>query len=461
MLLPLVERGRMLGVLMLATSRSGRTYGEADLVAVQRLADRVSLAIQNARLYAEATRRAREEQALREAVAAVSAAFTTEGVIRSIAESALIATGAHGAFVERIDIHRRRSVVVAAAGERVPPIGAEAALDGSFAADVLARPQAVVIPDLARAERGLPGDLAATCRGCTAVVNPLLDAGEAIGTMVVLRTGAGAAFREDEVERSRAFAELAALAFRKVHLLEEAQRRREELEKLAESRAHLVRGFSHDVRNPLGAADLHLQAMAADTFGELPEAQRESVATIRRSLQRALDLMGELVGIARDEAPALTIERRPTDVRWAAEEVCEEYRAQARAKGLELRCVAVAPLPLIASDPARVRQVLGNLVSNAIKYTDRGQVVVTVEERSGAGRPGRWIATDVADTGPGIPLEQRGAIFEEFRRFAPGARPGHGVGLAIARRIAEAMGGAITVESEPGRGSTFTLWIPV
>jgi signal transduction histidine kinase len=118
---------------------------------------------------------------------------------------------------------------------------------------------------------------------------------------------------------------------------------------------------------------------------------------------------------------------------------------------------------VIESDATRVRQILGNLFSNAVKYTDEGEVRAFVELRSGDGahgKAGEWIAAAVVDTGPGIPAEKHRLLFQEFTRLDPGEKKGAGVGLAISQRIAHALGGEITAESEAGAGSTFTLWLP-
>ena len=119
-------------------------------------------------------------------------------------------------------------------------------------------------------------------------------------------------------------------------------------------------------------------------------------------------------------------------------------------------------VPPVVSDPARVRQVLANLLSNAIKYTPAGgRVTVRARTRTdGAPAPGEWIAAEVVDTGRGIPPEQQRQLFQEFTRFDSASAEGAGIGLAISQRIAEALGGRITVESQVGAGSTFTLWLP-
>ncbi|HEX6038012.1 PAS domain S-box protein [Longimicrobium sp.] len=239
----------------------------------------------------------------------------------------------------------------------------------------------------------------------------------------------------------------------------EAERRREELERVTESRTRLMRGFSHDVKNPLGAADGYAQLLEEGIFGALSEKQVDSVGRIRRSIATSLHLIHDLLELARAEAGQLEIECVATDVCRAAREVAEDFRAQAMAAGLAID--ARVPEGLRAdTDPVRLRQILANLLSNAVKYAPRGQATIGAEVRDGGPRPGQWVAVRVTDSGPGIPEEKRESIFQEFTRLDPEAQQGAGVGLAISRRIARLMGGDLTVESEVGRGSTFTLWLP-
>ncbi|WP_284351415.1 PAS domain-containing sensor histidine kinase [Roseisolibacter agri] len=240
----------------------------------------------------------------------------------------------------------------------------------------------------------------------------------------------------------------------------EAVRRREELERVTESRTRLMRGFSHDVKNPLGAADGHAQLLEEGILGELTEKQRASVRRIRRSIHTSLRLIHDLLELAQAEAGQLEVECVTTDVSAAAREVVEDFRGQATGVGLAVEC----QLPdgvLADTDPTRLRQILANLLSNAVKYAPTGTVTVETTLRpSGGPRPGPWVAASVRDTGPGIPIEKQASIFQEFTRLDPTAQPGAGIGLAISRRIAQLLGGDLTVESAAGRGATFTLWLP-
>jgi signal transduction histidine kinase len=230
---------------------------------------------------------------------------------------------------------------------------------------------------------------------------------------------------------------------------------------VTESRTRLMRGFTHDVKNPLGAADGYAQLLEDGILGELSAKQVESIGRIRRSIQTSLHLIHDLLELARAEAGQIELESVSTDVAELAREAVEDFRAQATAAGLGLEVRADVTLPA-ETDPARVRQILSNLLSNAVKYTPEGRVTVEADVRPKGGASGdsRCIAIRVTDTGPGIPAEKQETIFQEFTRLDPEAQHGAGVGLAISRRIARHLGGDITVESEVGRGSTFTLWLP-
>jgi signal transduction histidine kinase len=154
----------------------------------------------------------------------------------------------------------------------------------------------------------------------------------------------------------------------------------------------------------------------------------------------------------------------PTDVREATREMTEEYRAQAEQAGLSMELEVPDELSIIESDPTRVRQVVSNLVSNAIKYNQEGgRVLVRVveEEASDAAGSHGWVRVEIEDTGPGIPAEKQQLLFQEFSRIDPGDKKGAGIGLAMVQKVAQALDGRITLNSEPGRGSTFMLRLPL
>jgi signal transduction histidine kinase len=263
------------------------------------------------------------------------------------------------------------------------------------------------------------------------------------------------------ISRAQTFGDLAALTFRKLHLLEESERRHDELRRVSESRAHLMRGFSHDVRTPLSVADGYASLLEDGALGDLSDKQRESVKRMRRSIQTSVRLIDDLLELARTEAGQLELKRVPTDIAEVARAAVEDFRAQAIAAGLALEIHAPETL-LTTTDSTRVRQILGNLLSNAVKYSREGRITVAAgaRERGSEFGGGDWITVCVTDTGPGIPEEQREHIFQEFARLEPEVGQGVGVGLAISRRIARLLDGDVTLQSEVGRGSSFILWVP-
>lgn len=265
MVVPMIAHGHTLGAITFVAVESGRRFKPEDLGFARELAERAAIAVDNARLYhtaketrGEAERRMREEQALREATAAVTASFTAEAVIQQIAQSALAATNADCAVVERIDIAQNEVKVVAVAGRPMIPLGTGVEYRGSLTEQVVERQESVIIPVLSEARGRFYSELFRACPECSALAVPLVDTGEAIGALILVREPEKWTFRPDEAERARTFANLAALAFHKVHLLEESEHRREEMQRVMASLAHLMRGFSHDVKNPLGAADSYL-----------------------------------------------------------------------------------------------------------------------------------------------------------------------------------------------------------
>jgi signal transduction histidine kinase len=261
-----------------------------------------------------------------------------------------------------------------------------------------------------------------------------------------------------------AVAGVAWLAHRVRVYAKQAEDRRLQLERAAESRERLIRGVSHDLKNPLSAIDGHASLLEDGIKGPLTSNQKDSIRRIRRSVRSLLGLITDLMELAKAESGHLTVVRQPTNVADVVRDAAEELRDTAAAAGHQLRTEIADGIPPIDTDPARVRQVLGNLLSNAVKYTPSGgHIVVRLEERTGNGhaKGARSAAIDVIDNGPGIPRDKLDEIFEEFSRLDTGSTPGTGLGLTIARRISRLLGGDISATSEPGHGATFTLWLPV
>jgi signal transduction histidine kinase len=243
-----------------------------------------------------------------------------------------------------------------------------------------------------------------------------------------------------------------------------AERDRANLEEAVEARARLVRGITHDLKNPLNAIVGYTELLEQGIKGPLSAEQLQSVNRIRRSAESLLSLIRDILDMSRAESGQLTVVPQSTRISPIVEDVAEEHAASAAASGHRLVVEPSYDLPAISTDPRRVRQVLGNLLSNAIKYTPAGgdiSLLASLKSREGA-MDDQWIAIQVVDNGPGIPEDQVANIFEEFTRLdVHRSKPGAGLGLAIALRIARLLGGDLTVSRGNMRGSVFTLWLPL
>jgi signal transduction histidine kinase len=222
-----------------------------------------------------------------------------------------------------------------------------------------------------------------------------------------------------------------------------------------ENQLTFLAGVAHELRNPLSALKLST-ALAAPGRGELtPERMQRTLGLVRRQVARLDRMVGDLLDATRIEAGKLELQLEERDARVLAREVVELYQASDPSHPLHL-AVPEEPVPLRA-DAARVEQVLSNLVSNALKYSPAGtRVDVAVWHE------GEDVLFSVTDLGIGISAEERRHLFAPFRRSdsARERAPGVGLGLSVSRRIVEAHGGRIEVDSQPGRGSTFRIRLP-
>jgi signal transduction histidine kinase len=255
-------------------------------------------------------------------------------------------------------------------------------------------------------------------------------------------------------------ARLRALSDEARMLAEESDRRRRALEAVAEEKGRFLRGITHDLKNPLGAIDAYAQLLESGVRGPMPPEQLDFVARIRRVTQECVGIIQDLLHLAVAEASQIPIERGPTELRALVREAVEDYRAAIHASGFEFALELEDRLPPVHTDGRRVREILGNLLSNALKHTPSGGcITVALRQGTHGGRPAALLS--VADTGPGIPLSDRERIFGEFQRLHPGAATGSGIGLAISRQIARLMDGELSVGGTPGEGAVFTVALPL
>ncbi|MGI8497560.1 MAG: sensor histidine kinase [Gemmatimonadaceae bacterium] len=267
----------------------------------------------------------------------------------------------------------------------------------------------------------------------------------------------------------------------------ELERLSSELLRANRSKSEFLANVSHELRTPLNAIVGFVDLLRDGVYGELTPRQVGPVDRVASSANHLRHLVDQVLDIAKMAAGRLEVHTEPIDLRPFVLEVVSEIEALVTERSLNLSIAVGATLPRIRTDPTHLRQILVNLLGNAVKYTPSGGIAVRsrlltsmtelqhapVTPGAGAMRSASnppsaaaWVILQVADTGIGIAAVDLDRIFEEFEQINAGPRGdsmrrGTGLGLAISRRLARLLGGDILVESEFGKGSTFTLWLPV
>lgn len=230
--------------------------------------------------------------------------------------------------------------------------------------------------------------------------------------------------------------------------------RNQELERTSAARTRFVATMSHELRTPLNAVIGFAELLDDGRAGPITEAQHEHLAIVRSSADHLVTLVDEVLDLASIEAGHMRLDAEPVAPGLLAEQCVNSMRplADDRHVQIELQPSATFTVPL---DPARLRQVILNYLSNAIRFTPPGGRVTVTLAQDASG-----LRIEVADTGIGISPDDQVRIFEEFVQVGSAHRDGSGLGLAVTRQIVRAQGGHVGVTSELGRGSTFHAWLP-
>jgi len=337
------------------------------------------------------------------------------------------------------------------AGEVFPP-GSAGPLVGSVLERALSG-QIVVRRDLA--ERAYPEDEQLVRLGLRSeLVAPLLLGARPIGMLSLARVPVDA-FSEHESELVALLGRLVATAVQNIRAYEAERRRVEELRRLSALRADFVSLVSHELRSPM-AAVIGAARTLQDRWRSLTPDQREAfLALIGDETSRLAALIGDVLDTSRLEAGTFSYRFDDVDLERLVRDTVDA--AGLAQQDVDVFVTVGGRLPTIRGDRQRLRQLLANLIDNAVKYSpEGGEVAVEATADDGV------VRISVADSGPGIPRDQQARIFEKFGRadVAGGSKPGTGLGLFIARSIAEAHGGRLEVRSQPERGATFTLTLP-
>lgn len=261
----------------------------------------------------------------------------------------------------------------------------------------------------------------------------------------------------------------------------ELERLSSELLRTNRMKNDFLANVSHELRTPLNAIVGFVDLLREGVYGELTPRQSKPVERIEASATHLRHLVDQILDLARMAAGKLDVHAESIDIRPFILDVTSEVESLVSEKQIGLSLVMGSALPRIRTDPTHLRQILVNLLGNAIKYTDKGTIVVKtrvlpIRAATSEGLPetvagldeliDSWLCVQVIDTGIGIPTAYHERIFEEFEQVDAGSRAdspnrGTGLGLAISRRLSRLLGGELLMASEVGKGSVFTLWLPL
>ena len=289
------------------------------------------------------------------------------------------------------------------------------------------------------------------------LIVPLLGADKVIGALVVRRKAPGE-FSKNTVNLLQTFAAQSVLAIQNARLFTEIGEKSRQLEVASQHKSQFLANMSHELRTPLNAILGYTELILDGIYGDMPDRARTVLDRVQSNGRHLLGLINDVLDLSKIEAGQLTLSLTDYSIKDVVHSVFSVVEALATAKQLAIKIEVPPNLPKAHGDERRLAQVLLNLVGNAIKFTDSGEVAIKAAASNGS------YTLSVHDTGPGISEADRVKIFEEFQQADSSAtkkKGGTGLGLSISKRIVEMHGGRIWVDSHVGEGSTFSFTVPV
>jgi len=466
---PMLREGAPIGVIVVARAEPG-PFSDSEIELLKTFADQAVIAVENVRLFkaldartGELTQSVEKLTALGEVSRAVSSTLDVETVLDTIVSRASQLAGADGCSIFEYDegaeqfelraTHNDDTEFVAAL--RAAPLRKGEGLMGR-AAEMR---EPIQIPDITQ-----PGAYRSSVRdtlirfGYRALLSvPLLREDQIIGSLSFNRKAPGE-FPPEIVEVLKTFATQSALAIQNAQLFREIADKSAQLEAASRHKSEFLANMSHELRTPLNAILGFSEILAEKMFGDINEKQTEYLQDILESGRHLLSLINDILDLSKIEAGRMELELSEFDLPNAIDNALTLVRERASRRGIRLGSTVDERLGMIGGDERKVKQVLLNLLSNALKFTpEGGRIDVAARLHHDAAE------VSVTDTGIGIAPEDQIAVFEEFRQVGAADKKaeGTGLGLALSRKFIELHGGRIWLKSQVAAGSTFTFTLPL
>ncbi|HEU4921689.1 MAG TPA: GAF domain-containing protein, partial [Burkholderiales bacterium] len=465
---PMMWKGEAIGVILTAR-RQALPFDDKQVALIQSFADQAVIAIENVRLFKELqertealTKSVSQLTALGEVGQAISSSLELETVLKTIVQRAVELAGLDGGSIYEFDEGDGRFHLRAAehvedeilAVSRNSPIRLGEGVVGRAGAT---REPVVVEDVLDESYKSRVRELLIKSGSRALLAVPLLREDFLLGALVVYRKSPGP-FAPEVIELLKTFATQSAVAIQNARLFREIAAKSSQLEEASRHKSQFLASMSHELRTPLNAILGFNEMILGQVYGEVPADMKEPLEDVQKSGKHLLRLINNVLDLAKIEAGKMELSLADYSVHDTVESVRSTLRPLAEAKGLELVVNVPEDIPLAYGDGGRLTQCLMNLAGNSLKFTKQGKVEIAVEAENGCLR---W---RVSDTGIGIPPDKISTLFSEFKQTdatIASEYGGTGLGLSITKKFVEMHGGRIWVESELGKGSVFTLEIPL
>ena len=457
---PMLSDGQAVGVIAV-TGGLPRAFSNRQIDLLKTFADQAVIAIGNTRLFEEVQARNRDLTALGDVGRAVSSTLDLKAVLKTIVDRAveLSGTDAGSIYYYREEVARFELGETSGLDEEVIAKfrNLDITLKGTALGEAIAKRQPLQFSDVTKRGSSPLRDAALEVGLSAVLIVPLLSGEDPLGALVLQRRQPGE-FPQAVVTLMQSFADQSAIALENARLFEDIAQKSRELEIASQHKSQFVANMSHELRTPLAAILGYAELMQEGFYGTPTDKSMDALTRIKSNGKHLLGLINTVLDIAKIESGQFSLNL----AEYAIESVVETVRAAteslAETKKLALKTEVAKKLPIGLGDEQRLTQVLLNLVGNAIKFTDAGEVRITATALDG------HFTVGVTDTGPGIPPEELTRVFEQFHQIDNSntkAKGGTGLGLAIAKQIVEMHGGRIWVELTPGQGATFQMQLPI